>query len=76
MVSQAQPNLSRLGLINEDIWCLAASFRSILITCVRRTTNGVAHALARFAKLIDDDIVWLEEDPPPMVDALYWMLML
>ena len=20
---------------------------------------------------LDDDIVWLEEDPPPMVDALY-----
>ena len=71
MVSQAQPNLSRLGLIYEDIWCLAASFRSISINCVRRTANGVAHALARFTRLIDDDIVWLEEDPPLVVDALY-----
>ena len=25
-VSQAQPNLYRLGLIYEDIWCLAVSF--------------------------------------------------
>ncbi|XP_030964215.1 uncharacterized protein LOC115985415 [Quercus lobata] len=47
------------------------SFRSISINCVRRTANGVAHALARFTRLINDDIVWLEEDPPPMVDALY-----
>ena len=36
--------------------------------CVRRTANSVAHALAR---LIDDDIVWLEEDHPLVVDALY-----
>ena len=70
-VSQAQPNLSRLGLIYDDIWCLAVGFRSILINCVRRTANGVTHVLARFARLIDDDIVWLEEDPPLVVDALY-----
>ena len=71
MVSQDQPNLSRLGLIYENIWCLVAGFRSISINCVRRTANGVAHALTRFARLIDDDIVWLEEDPPPVVEALY-----
>ncbi|XP_030939670.1 uncharacterized protein LOC115964513 [Quercus lobata] len=46
-------------------------FRSISINCVRHIANGVAHALARFARLIDDDIVLLEEDPPPVVDALY-----
>ena len=71
MVSQAQPNLSRLGLIYEDIWCLVAGFRSILTNCVRRTTNSVAHALARYTRSIDNDIVWLEEGPPPVVDALY-----
>ncbi|XP_030939010.1 uncharacterized protein LOC115963910 [Quercus lobata] len=47
------------------------SFRSISINCVRRTANGVAHALAGFTRLIDDDIVWLEEDPLTVVDALY-----
>ena len=50
---------------------MAAGFRSISTICVRRNANSVARALARFARLIDDDIVWLEEDPPPMVDALY-----
>ena len=50
---------------------MAAGFRSISINCVRHTVNGVAHALARFARLIDDDSVLLEEDPPPVVDALY-----
>ena len=75
-VSSAQPNISRLGLIYEDIWCLAASFRSISINCVRRTANGVAPALARFARLIDDDIVWLEEDPHLWWMLCIWMLML
>ena len=70
-VSQAQPNFSRLGLIYEDIWCLAAGFRSISTSCVRRSANGVAHALAKFARLSDNYIVWMEEDPPPAVDALY-----
>ena len=70
-VSQAQPNLSRLGLIYEDIWSLAASFRAISVSCVRRSANNVAHALARFARFSDNEIVWMEEDPPPAMDALY-----
>ena len=70
-ISQAQPNFSRLGLIYEDIWCLAVGFRSTSVICVRRSANSVAHALARFARLIENEIVWMEEDPPPAVDALY-----
>ena len=69
-ISQAQPNLSQLGLIYEDIWCLAAGFKSISSNCVC-SANSVAHALARFARLIDNEIIWMEEDPPPAVDALY-----
>ena len=70
-VSQAQPDLARLGFIYEDIWCLIAGFRSFSDNCVRHSANGVAHALARFARLSDNEIVWLEEDPPPAIDALY-----
>ena len=55
----------------KDIWCLAVSFRSISSNCVRCSVNCVAHALARFARLIDNEIIWLEEDPSPDVDALY-----
>ena len=46
IVSHAQPNFSWLGLIYEDIWCLAVGFRSISVNCVRRSANSVAHALA------------------------------
>ena len=71
VISQAQPDLSRLGLIYEDIWCLVAGFRTITYNCVRHSANSVAHALARFVRLLDNKIVWLEEDPPPAMDALY-----
>ena len=57
-------DLARLGFIYEDIWYLTAGFRSF-------SANGVAHTLARFARLSDNETVWLEEDPPPAVDALY-----
>ena len=70
-ISQAQPNLSRLGLIYEDIQCLATGFSSISTNCIRHSANSVAHALARFARLIDNEIIQMKEDPPPVVDALY-----
>ena len=70
-VAQAQPNLAQLGFIYEDIWCLPSGFRSFSVNCVRCNANGVAHMLARFARLSDNETVWLEEDPPLVVDALY-----
>ena len=55
----------------EDIWCLVAGFRSISSNCVRRSANSVAYALARFVRLIENEIIWMEEDPSQAVDALY-----
>ena len=43
----------------EDIWCLAAGFRSISSNCVRRSANSVAYALARFVRLIENEICYL-----------------
>ena len=53
VISQAQQYFSHLGLIYEDIWCLVEGFRTITYNCVRRNANSVAHALARFARLLD-----------------------
>ena len=50
---------------------MTAGFRSFLVNCVRCSANSVAHALARFVRLSDNETIWLEEDPPPAVDALY-----
>ena len=71
VISQAQQDALHLGLIYEDIWCLVGGFRTITYNCVRPSANSVAHALARFTRLLDQEIVWREEDPPPAMDALY-----
>ena len=31
----------------------------------------VAHSLAKYAKNITDVVYWVEDSPPPMVEALY-----
>ena len=33
--------------------------------------NSVAHSLAHYARQVDEDTVWLEESPPPALEALY-----
>lgn len=31
----------------------------------------VAHSLARYAKHIHDDVFWIEDSPPPSMEAMY-----
>ena len=33
--------------------------------------NMVAHSLARYIKNLSDEMYWLEDSPPPAVEALY-----
>lgn len=54
-ISSPAVNLSWLGLIYEDIRCLAAGLRIFTIRSVRRSANYVAHSLARYACNIDTD---------------------
>ena len=70
-ISSPGVNSSRLGLIYEDIQCLAAGLRSFFVSCVRRSANFVAHSLARYACQIDNDVIWLEKIPQPALEALY-----
>lgn len=56
-ISSTHPNLSRLGLIYEDICCLAATLRYVSFSCVRRSANSMAHSLARYASLLNDEVV-------------------
>ena len=64
-LTATSPNKSMLGNIYKDACCLAMRFRSLSASCIRRSANGVAHSLARFAKPLSEDYVWLEEEPPP-----------
>lgn len=42
------------------------------MNCVPRIANTVAYALARYARNIEDELVWLEDSPPPALEALYF----
>ena len=63
---------SRLGHLYRDINCIAAGIDNLTVSCVPRTANIVAQALARYAKNIEDELVWLEESPPLAFEALYF----
>ncbi|XP_075663066.1 uncharacterized protein LOC142632574 [Castanea sativa] len=63
---------SRLGHLYEDVKCMAAGITTLIVSCVHRTANSVAHSLARFAKHIADEIIWTEDSPPVAMEALYF----
>ena len=62
---------SRMGNIYTDIRLLATGSRCQSFSCVKRNANIVAHSLARYARLIDEDIFLMEESPPLALEALY-----
>ena len=70
-ISSTCINRARLGFVYDDIRCMGRGFRSFHVNHVRRTANTVAHSLAKYARLIVGEMVWLEEDPPLASDALY-----
>ena len=62
---------SRLGHIIQDIQWLAHGLRWVSFSCVNRGANSVAHVLARYAKHVKEDMYWMEDAPPPALNALY-----
>ena len=61
---------SWLGHIIQDIKWLTQSFRKVSFSYMRRAANSMAHGLARYAKNVHEDMYWMEENPPPMLEAL------
>ncbi|XP_030924586.1 uncharacterized protein LOC115951544 [Quercus lobata] len=72
LVSASREDFSRLGHVIQDIKWLAQGLRRVSFSYVKRGANSVAHSLARFAKNVVDDMYWLEDSPPPALDALYY----
>ena len=64
--------LSHLGHLYGDIQCLMLGLHVVLVSCVSRTANSMAHSLAKFARGVEDECIWLEESPPPALEALYF----
>ena len=63
---------SWLGHILQDVLCMLDRLRWVQVVFVKRSANSVAHVLARYAKDLVEDIVWIEDSPPPVVEALYF----
>ncbi|KAK9989877.1 hypothetical protein SO802_030116 [Lithocarpus litseifolius] len=60
-----------LGNVLDDVKHLVYGMHWVNFSCIRRGGNRVAHALAQHARNISEDIFWLEDSPPPALNALY-----
>ena len=63
---------SWLGHITQDIKWLTQGLRKVSFSYVRRAAKSVAHGLARYAKNVKEDVYWIEDNPPPVLDKLYY----
>ena len=71
-LSNSRVAQSRLGHLYGDIQCMVAGLHVFSVNCVACSANSAAHSLACFARCIIDEVVWLEESPPPAFEALYF----
>ena len=62
---------SRVGHILQDVLCLLNGFGWSQVQFAKRSANTVAHLLARHSKNGSHDVIWMEESPPLIVQALY-----
>ena len=61
----------RLGNLYDDIRCMVGCLRHVEFNSIRRNANGVAHSSTHYARHLSEDVVWLEDSPPPALEALY-----
>ncbi|KAL4614834.1 hypothetical protein ACB092_07G081300 [Castanea dentata] len=55
----------------DDVHHLVLGLLWVNFSCIRRGGNRVAHALAQHARNIFEDVFWMEDSPPPTMNALY-----
>ena len=71
-LSVSTENSSLLGHIYEDIKFNLRGMQVLSINWVKRGGNMVAHTLAKHARNLINDVFWIEDNPPPAEDALYY----
>ena len=64
-------DLSLLGNVVQDVHQLIHGLHSVNICCTRRGRDRVAHVIAQHARNISNDMYWMEDSPPPTMEALY-----
>ena len=69
-ISSSLPNNSFLGCVVDDICHLIHGLYWARTNQIRKGGNTVAHVLAQFARNLDEDLVWIEDSPPPALVAL------
>ena len=71
-ISSPLENFSLFGNVVNDIRHLIWGLQWSRVCCIRRGANKVAHALAQYARnTLDEDLYWMEDSPPPALEALY-----
>ena len=69
-ISSSTMNFSVLGNVIADIHCNLYGLGRVSISCIKRNGNRVAHVIARYARMLDEDMFWKEEVPQVAVEAL------
>ena len=70
-ISSQEANISLLGNVMEDIKHLIRGLQWVSISHTRCTGNKVAHVLAQHARTSIEDLCWIEDSPPLVIEQLY-----
>ena len=70
-VASTSSDLSLLGDMYKDIKCSICGFQFADISCIRRGGNQIAHILAKYARNVENELLWIEDSPPSVIEALY-----
>ncbi|XP_075645801.1 uncharacterized protein LOC142616956 [Castanea sativa] len=70
-ISSQAANISLLGNVVEDIKHLIRGLQWMSTSHIRQSGNKVAHVLAQYARIIVEDLYWIEDSPPPVIEQLY-----
>ena len=70
-ISSSLPNNSVLGCVVDDIHHLIHGLSWARTNQIRRGGNTVVHVLAQFARNLVEDLIWIEDSPPPALAALF-----
>ena len=70
-LSSSSVDQSLLGNVVDDVRHLVCGMHWVNFNCIRRGGNRVAHALTQHARNIFEDVFWMEDSPPPALNALY-----
>ncbi|XP_075658561.1 uncharacterized protein LOC142628338 [Castanea sativa] len=70
-ISTPKIDQSMLGNVVRDIQHLLRNLHWVRVDCTRRGENRVAHVLAQFARIISENMYWMEDVPSIASEVLY-----